>query len=113
MKNKLTVVIAATGMAFLGFQGAASAAPGSTPSGDVSVMGWPTGCSDVIAGNGWSVYCRNGNGGSYKASVICGPLDGGPKVTRDAVSWVRSGWSYVSCPPLTGVISGGFWSRSY
>jgi hypothetical protein len=73
---------------------------------DVSVMGWPTGCGNGKYDNGWSAECSKSNGGSYSASAICRPYDGGPLVFRDA-AWRTSGVSYVFCPPLTQIQSGG------
>lgn len=109
--KKLAVLMAATGMAFIGVQGTANAAP--APSGGTSVMAWPTGCLAQKMGNSAGAHCTNGNGGSWRAGATCAPLDGGPLITRDAASWVKSGWSFVACPPLTTLIDVSYWSRSY
>jgi hypothetical protein len=44
--------------------------------------------------------------------VTCFPFDGGPRVVRWASHWKSSGVSYVSCPPLTQVESGGFVTKA-
>ncbi|WP_159394807.1 hypothetical protein [Streptomyces sp. H-KF8] len=105
MKKSYSTLLAAMGIAAcftLGLQGTANAAP----------TAWPTGCSNGKFDNGWEARCSNSNGGSYKATVLCKPFDGGDLVVRDAGVWKTSGISYVSCPPLTGVNSGGIITRS-
>lgn len=105
MKKLCTILFAATMTAALGFPGTAAAA----------ATGWPTGCSNsrFADGNGWQAHCRSSNGGHYKATAICKPLDGGPLITRDAGAWQTSQVSYAFCPPMTFVTSGGIIERSY
>ncbi|GGV77019.1 hypothetical protein GCM10010294_44030 [Streptomyces griseoloalbus] len=91
----------------LGLQGAANA----VSAGDTSATAHPSGCSNGLYENGWHVICSKSNGGQYRAWVRCLPLNGGPKVERDAATWKSSGMSIVSCPPLTQVDTGGMWTR--
>ncbi|MFI6703773.1 hypothetical protein ACIBJC_33375 [Streptomyces sp. NPDC050509] len=110
-KNRSTIrltVIGMTACLTLGLQGAANAAP---TSGDVSIKAHPTGCSNGVHEQGWSAICSKNNGGQYRASVRCLPFDGGRIVERDATVWKSSGLSIVYCPPLTTVVSGGFWTK--
>ncbi|WP_329337195.1 hypothetical protein OG252_17885 [Streptomyces sp. NBC_01352] len=105
MKKLHSTLFAAMGMAAcftLGTQGAANAAP----------AGWPTGCSYGKFDNGWEARCTNSNGGSYKATVTCQPLDGGALIVRDATVWKTSGISYVFCPPMSFVKGGGIITKS-
>ncbi|MGW0609684.1 hypothetical protein [Streptomyces sp. NPDC002788] len=122
MKKTYSTLLAATGMAAcltLGLQGTATAAPAS-PAGhkmaseDVSIMGWPEGCTNGKYGNGWYARCTKPNGGSFKASVTCKPYDGGAPFDRWAGHWETSagGLSVVNCPPMSNVVTGGFVTRS-
>lgn len=127
MRNVLYTALAAitmmVGLTF-GLQSAASAAPANVAefvvaqanyeaaSEDVSVKGWPTGCYYQKHGNGALASCSNSNGGSYKASVICTPYDGGDLIVRDATVWKTSGPSIVNCPPLSSFYSAGINKRS-
>ncbi|GAB2901974.1 hypothetical protein GCM10027074_78600 [Streptomyces deserti] len=108
MKKMNSALLAAVGMAAcftLGVQGTANAAT-------VSPTAHPTGCTSGKHDNGWSAKCSKSNGGHYKASVTCFPFDGGDRVVRWASHWRSSGTSYVSCPPLTQVESGGFVTKA-
>ena len=101
----------------LGAQGAANAADESpagheVASGKVSLRAWPTGCRYGQFDNGAEASCSHSNGGSYSASVICRPEDGGDFIVRDASVWKTSGRSYVFCPPLTQFNSAGINTRS-
>ncbi|MER8004031.1 hypothetical protein [Streptomyces sp. NPDC095613] len=110
MKKLFATLFATAMMAALPVQGTATAAT----SGEASPAGWPTGCTHGKNGaNGWLAYCTSHNGGRFKATVICAPQEGGPYVNRDATSWSQTTVSYVYCPPLTAVISGGYIERSY
>lgn len=109
MKKLCATLFAATVIAALGFQGAATAAP-------VSATGWPTGCTNYRAPvggtGGWTAKCSNSNGGHYKATVICTPWGGGPLVYHDAAGWNSSGYSVAFCPPNTSVKSGGIITKA-
>ncbi|MEU9865452.1 hypothetical protein AB0D99_31750 [Streptomyces sp. NPDC047971] len=110
--SRITRVLAATAVtatAALGFHGSASAAPAS---GDVTVMGWPTGCEYGSYDNGSYAKCSRSNGGSYRATVLCYPMHGGNLVSRTAPTWKTSGVSKVFCPPLTLFSSAGIETRS-
>jgi hypothetical protein len=84
-------------------------------SDDVSVQGWPTGCTYGKIPNEAGAYasCSNSNGGSYKATVNCARIDGGGIVVRDAGVWKTSGTSYVFCPPLTVYKTAGIITKSW
>ncbi|UUU25332.1 hypothetical protein [Streptomyces sp. DSM 40750] len=105
MKKTCAMLFAAIAMATLGLQGTANAAS----------TAWPTGCEyrkyfgDDAASEAW---CDRSNGGSYKAAVICTPLDGGNDVHHEATAWKRSGISYAFCPPRTRYKSAGIVTRS-
>lgn len=106
MKKRYTALLAGAAMALLGLQGPATAAP----------TGWPAGCTNHRSsmGGGWSATCSHSNGGHHKAAVICTRDDGGPDVTVHAVKWKdRGAPSFIACPPLTSVKSGGIITRSY
>ncbi|MFJ9588678.1 hypothetical protein [Streptomyces acidicola] len=115
MKKLSVTLFAATAIATLGLSGTAMAAS----SGDVSTMGWPTGCTNgkfdgpLGAKDGWQATCSNSNGGRYKALIICTPILGGNKITLEAPVWTTSGKSIVYCPPYTVRSSGGIMERSY
>jgi hypothetical protein len=81
---------------------------------DVTVQGWPTGCSyaKIPGDEGGQAHCSSSNGGSYKATVNCARIDGGGIVVRDAGVWKTSGISYVYCPPLTVYKTAGIITRS-
>lgn len=111
MKRTAAALFAAsTVIAMGGLQGTASAA-----NSEVSPMGWPTGCTfgrftgdDAAA----QAICNKSNGGSYRAVVICAPLDGGKKIVREPSVWKTSGYSYVFCPPMTMYSSSGINQRA-
>ncbi|MEV6952960.1 hypothetical protein [Streptomyces sp. NPDC051183] len=105
MKKAFVTLLAATAMAGLGLQGTATASP----------TGWPEDCQSfrAPAGNGWTAICHNGNGGRWKASAKCAPWNGSPVIQHDAVAWNSSGYSVAYCPPMTDVVGGSFWTRSY
>jgi hypothetical protein len=108
MRKSSSKLLAAAGLAAcltLGVQGAASAAP-------AGATGWPTGCTNGKFDNGWEARCTKSNGGHYRANVTCRPEDGGPLVWREATVWKSSGISYVFCPPLTQVLSGGITTKA-
>ncbi len=96
LRKRTGVLAAATAMAALGL-----AAPAASAS-DVGVLAHPTGCSyGKWQGDSSYAECTRSNGGSYRAIVVCTPLDGGPLVTRMPRAWVTSGQSVVFCPPMT------------
>ncbi|MGW0710375.1 hypothetical protein ACWD4G_31220 [Streptomyces sp. NPDC002643] len=117
MKKKHSSMLAAMGMAAcftLGLQGTANAASTghASVSGDVSIMAWPTGCSNGKYGEGWEAQCRNSNGGHYKATVTCSPDSGGKAIVRYPSVWKSKGLSIVHCPPLTFVVGGGIITKA-
>lgn len=99
------VALAAVAMACVGLQGTATAAP----------AGWPDGCSSwtVPESNGRAASCSSSNGGRWKAVAKCQPYNGDPVIEWDSNSWSGSGISFAFCPPMTYVIGGAFWTRSY
>lgn len=105
MKKTFATMFAATAMVGLGLQGTANAA----------ATGWPTECTSfrAPAGNGWTATCENSNGGRFKASAKCAPWNGDPVFQHDAVAWNSSGYSVSFCPPMSSVVGGSFWTRSY
>ncbi|GGS01789.1 hypothetical protein Snoj_05860 [Streptomyces nojiriensis] len=105
MKKVYTALLAGAALAFLGLQGAATAAP----------MGWPEGCSSFQSplGGGWVATCEHPNGGHFKATVKCERWDGKGFVNHDAADWASSGFSAAFCPPNTSVKGGSVWTRSY
>ncbi|MFH9798339.1 hypothetical protein [Streptomyces virginiae] len=106
MKKLYAALLTGTAMAFMGLQGAATAAP----------QGWPTDCVHYKSplGNGWLAQCGNSNGGHYRATATCQTWDGGDLISIESVAWKNNGDpSYASCPPHTSVKSGGISTRSY
>ncbi|MFF3859389.1 hypothetical protein [Streptomyces sp. NPDC002209] len=105
MKKAFVALLAATAMAGIGLQGTATAA----------ATGWPEGCTSFKAsdGNGWAAYCDSGNGGRWKATAKCAPWSGDAIIERDSGSWSSNNLSFAFCPPMTTVVGGSFWTRSY
>ncbi|MBM7442615.1 hypothetical protein JOC24_006059 [Streptomyces sp. HB132] len=88
--------------------------PATASAGVVTPQAHPSGCTYSIHGagiNGASAKCSNSNGGHYKALVICEDWDN-QKVARESQKWVSSGYSYVSCPPMTKPTSAGIMTKA-
>lgn len=104
MKNRRPSLLAATALA--------CSLTTLTPN-TATATPWPENCHDrSYPQNGWYAFCESGTG-RYKASVVCFDLNGGPPVTRDALTWVPVGnYSIVHCPPLTWAEYGGILSRN-
>ncbi|MEU0457364.1 hypothetical protein ABZ322_31155 [Streptomyces sp. NPDC006129] len=120
MKKLSAALFAAVAITTFGLQSTATAAEAGSQ-GNVSVKGWPTGCKNgkhqaflgSYTAQGWYAECKNSNGGHYKATIICRPMDGGNDIYRDAPVWKSSGKSYVYCPEFTIRLEGGIIERSH
>ncbi|MYS89851.1 MULTISPECIES: hypothetical protein [Streptomyces] len=120
MKKLSAALFAAAAMTAFGLQSTATAAEAGSQ-GNVSVKGWPTGCTNGkyakglggYTALGWQAQCKKSNGGHYKATIICRPFDGGDDIYRDAPVWKSSGKSIVFCPEASIRVEGGIKERSY
>jgi hypothetical protein len=77
-----------------------------------AAQAYPTNCSGAYAGNGYRVYCGQGNG-SFRAGISCTRIGGSTTVLRYG-SWQRANggvWSVANCLSSEDAW-GGFWSLS-
>lgn len=76
MRKRLAILFAGSMLATLfafGSQGAAHAATEGDPTTatEIGAQGWPTGCSTGPVNNGGYATCSSGNGGHYRAIIVC------------------------------------------
>jgi hypothetical protein len=102
MRRVFAAFIAAAALSTFAVQGTAVAAARAHPSG------CKIGSNNV---NGSFAKCDRSNGGKYKATVLCLPVDGGGPIHREAGVSKTSGYSVVSCPPRTTYMESGLLTR--
>ncbi|SEB62577.1 hypothetical protein SAMN05216483_0040 [Streptomyces sp. 2131.1] len=103
-----SALIAAAALSVLGLQGSANAS-------EAGATAWPTGCSyGRYTGDSDASYaeCKNANGGSFRAVVVCRDMETAALITRTSTAWKKSGISYAFCPPHTLYQSAGIETKA-
>ncbi|MFB9661252.1 hypothetical protein ACFQS3_00880 [Glycomyces mayteni] len=104
---KRTAAAAAAGLMLAGMFSLGTAVPAAAED-DMTIMGWPTGCTAQVQDWGGVASCSSHNGGSYQAVATCKDSNGNTFIANGA--WRQTGWSRAFCPGSSHAVSANIWT---